>query len=126
MKIRAGLELRRLGDEGILLDTASGTFYRLSPLALAVWEELAAQKSQVHEDHPELIQEFIRLELLEAPPSMFTGAHRSGEVEPSEASLVFAAGQCNNITDSLTCKNTLRNKGSNVPCTWNPTTSTCS
>jgi hypothetical protein len=56
-KPKPGLEYRRLGDEGILLDPQSGKFYRLSGKAAACWEAVAG--SAEHGLDPAALTELI-------------------------------------------------------------------
>jgi hypothetical protein len=47
MRSKAGLEFRRVGNEGIILDPDTGVFFRLSPEATARWEATNGSEAEI-------------------------------------------------------------------------------
>ena len=103
ISVRHGLEYRRLGDEGVILDPESGLFFRLSPRAAACWESLLQGAGT---DDADALQELEKAGLIRnegmskvspghvAAPMLFVENRAFLECVCSIATLPTNKGQC--------------------------------
>lgn len=103
--MKKGLELRRLGDEGILLDPESGVFFRLTAAGVYTWESLCGSGKIVDSAVVRALAEQHLVEIAESdylPDGNFEAVTACGGA--------FVHCGCASITDPKLCV---------TPCKWN-------
>lgn len=108
-QIIPGLEYRKLGGEGIILDPETGRFFRLSPQATECWEALTRGEHDIQWSNVMQELESCGLLLTERPVTSTNSAQISC-VQVVETQPFLQCG-CSTATNQGACK---KIKG----CTW--------
>lgn len=114
-KVKSGLEYRRLGSEGLILDTQTGQLFRLSPTAVRLWERLNGDN-----DCPEAVVMFAALGLVEGSDhSLSSAVCDSVEGVSMGQAFLATASSCALVAPANT------NKCNAAGCSYNATTRKC-
>lgn len=111
VRIRSGVEFRRLGEEGVIFDPLEAKFYRLSPKATSCWEAVVAERTH---DDDEALHELSATGLLQLEDADVP--RPSGSLQQVVESVAFVECAC-----SVTSVPTLpTNQGQcrNAGCIW--------